>query len=88
MLNVKFSKASSNLEKVNLKVEQIVQNNLQEIIKKEIKNIASKLNNCLAPGIDVINHKTLKILNILHPNLVVCLMIDMKSEFTGTGAQE
>lgn len=41
---------------------------------EELTNIIKKLNNRSAPGLDGINHKTLKIVNMIHPTLLTRIL--------------
>ena len=70
ILAAKFPRAPGNeIEDPTIEEEEEEEEErINYVTKEELKEIIRRLNNKSSPGIDGINHKTLKTVNIMHPD--------------------
>lgn len=69
LLETKFPSAPQE-EQAITEVHTTKPHKIVEVTTEEMTGIVKKLNNRSAPGLDGINHKTLKMLNKMHPSLL------------------
>lgn len=69
-LHAKFPRAPKQTAYLTTRNIKNTRNDAHNVTTDIVANIIRKLNNRSAPGLDGINHKTLKILNIMHPTLL------------------